>query len=923
MFRKMKQALVYMVVIAFLFSILPVQESAKAATAPKEQYTVTPGVIYKDYRFNSNSLQQAARILDIDLNQPNVKVEAGIPQPLTNLATVSSRAKSNTVDQHHVVGAINASFFHSTSRLPAYLVAWKNDVATLGVISTGLDEYMSVPTAFGVTENGTALIDTFAYDSYFEVNGERTKITSINKAREANEINVFTPTYSYASTRSNSYGMEIVVTNTSVGLDEGIEFGNVITGTVHSVTSYGQGDSAIPKNGYVISIQGGDAAAKFGNIKVGQPIQLNVNVDNKWKNAEFMIASGPMLVKNGKVDMTINETSARAKERHPRTAVAIDSTGKKVFFVTVDGRQPGYSSGMNLKEFAQYLISIGADRAINLDGGGSTTMVARKHGDVYPVLMNSPSGVSERTVSTILQVVSTAPYGDPTAFYFKKSNEGTVLKGSSIELQPLYALDQNFHRLSVDSAKVEYSVEGNVGVIEGNRFIATTEGSGHIVGRYGNSVNKVPVNVTETPSKITISPGNTVVGPGTSTMFSVKAYDEKGNELAVSSSAVKWWATNNIGTFSADGLFTASEQEGSGKVQATIFNTRGETNVTVGNKAELINTFDQLSAWKGESSKAATSLSLSAASEPRYHGTTALKMSYDFSVGGSGIAASYAAASQPFVLNGRPDFIGMWVYGDGNKHWLRGKLLDGSGKEHTVNFTEEGKLDWKGWKYVKATVPAGISLPIKFSKLYVAEAYPERQGKGVIYFDKLQAEYGTGFKEPIFNDVSNGHWAKNEIAYLTSKEIITGYSNGSFLPENRLTRAHAAVLLVRALDLPLTNLPSLDYKDVNTNSLYYKEIAAVTRAGIMNGSNGNTIFNPEGTLTRAQMAAILARAYKLNGTISPIFNDVPSDFWAHEEIHALAANKVTTGYEVDHTFRPNNPVTRGQFSAFLYRILTR
>lgn len=910
-----------MILMVTTISTLLVPTAAGAQTSPRVQYTVTPGVDYKDMRFTQDSRSQASRILEINLREPHIKIEAGIPNPINSLSTVSSRAKKNTVNEHHVVGAINGSFFHTDSKLPAYLVAWKEDVATLGVISTGLDEYMSVPTAFGVNASGQAQIDLFGYDSSIEVNGQTNTISSINKGREESEVIVYTPTYSYSSTRTNNYGMEIVVSNASVALDEGIEFGKEITGTVQAVTGYGKGNSVIPANGYVISIQGAVEAAKFAHIQPGQEIKLTINVDDKWKSSEFMIASGPMLVKNGKVDMTINEKSYRATQRAPRTAVAIDSTGSKVFFVTVDGRQSGYSSGMTLKEFAQYLVSLGADRAINMDGGGSTTLVARQRGDIYPTVMNSPSDGGERAVSTILQVVSTAPYGEPTQFEFKKSSEGTLLKGASVDLQPLYALDQNFHRLTVDPAKVTYSVEGDVGVIEENRFVATKEGTGFIVGQYGNAVKKVAVSVTETPSKVVVNPADAFVGPNTKTTFTVKAYDEKGNELAITPGIVKWWATNGIGTIDANGVFTSGSEEKSGKVQATIFNTTGETSVSVGNRAEVINTFDNLTAWKSESARSNTSINLSSASEPRFHGATSLKVNYDFTVGEAGIKASYATANNAIAISGRPNYIGLWVYGDGKQHWLRGNLVDGTGKTHTINFTEEGELNWRGWKYVRATVPADITQPFKFSKLYVAESYPERQGKGVLYFDKLQAEYGTGFVEPIFNDVPNNHWAKTEISYLNGQEIITGYADGYFKPENKLSRAHAAVLLVRALNLPLTDAKA-SFGDVPATHPYSKEIAAIAKAGIMNGKNNNTIFDPNGTLTRGQMAAILTRAYKLTGTVTPSFNDVQAGHWAYKEIHALAANGITTGYKEDNTFRPNNPVTRGQFSAFIYRAIT-
>ncbi len=77
--------------------------------------------------------------------------------------------------------------------------------------------------------------------------------------------------------------------------------------------------------------------------------------------------------------------------------------GNELLIVTVDGRQPGYSEGMTLSEFAKFLLSLGCTDAMNLDGGGSTTMVVRGR------IVNSPSDGSERKVANALALFSLAP----------------------------------------------------------------------------------------------------------------------------------------------------------------------------------------------------------------------------------------------------------------------------------------------------------------------------------------------------------------------------------------------------------------------------------------------------------------------------------------------------------------------------------
>jgi Phosphodiester glycosidase len=96
---------------------------------------------------------------------------------------------------------------------------------------------------------------------------------------------------------------------------------------------------------------------------------------------------------------------------HPRTAVGV-TANNKLLLMTVDGRQPGFSEGVNLQELANLMLSHGAKDAINLDGGGSTQMVMNYYGDALAAqVLNTPSDGSERSVGTNLAVFA-LPNGD-------------------------------------------------------------------------------------------------------------------------------------------------------------------------------------------------------------------------------------------------------------------------------------------------------------------------------------------------------------------------------------------------------------------------------------------------------------------------------------------------------------------------------
>jgi hypothetical protein len=114
-----------------------------------------------------------------------------------------------------------------------------------------------------------------------------------------------------------------------------------------------------------------------------------------------MIGGFPLLLQNGEpvLDRVTDLRPGFSETRHPRTAIGMLSDGR-VILLTVDGRQPGYSEGMTLRELTDLLRALGATDAINMDGGGSTTLVIR--GEV----VNRPSDAAgERPVANMLLVL--------------------------------------------------------------------------------------------------------------------------------------------------------------------------------------------------------------------------------------------------------------------------------------------------------------------------------------------------------------------------------------------------------------------------------------------------------------------------------------------------------------------------------------
>ena len=165
---------------------------------------------------------------------------------------------------------------------------------------------------------------------------------------------------------------------------------------------------------------------------------------------------------------------------------------------------------------------------------------------------------------------------------------------------------------------------------------------------------------------------------------------------------------------------------------------------------------------------------------------------------------------------------------------------------------------------------------------------------------------------------------------LSSRGIIGGYEDGTFRPDNRLTRAEFAALIVRALGLKAKKTPS--FTDVPANEWYAGPVAAASEYGIILGI-GNNRFDPNGTITREEAAVMCARAAKLCGMETSrssadildalsVFSDYrSSEKWAREALAFCVGEGLLDGEAVN--LRPLDKITRSETAIMLFTLLGR
>lgn len=215
-------------------------------------------------------------------------------------------------------------------------------------------------------------------------------LAGINRQREANEMILFTPEL-HRTTLTTTGGIEIIVQN------------GLVTSLHDSI-----GSTFIPHDGFVLSCSGAAREWALANVRVGMKAATTIQIEplksesaGGFRAAEDIVGGVSQLLEGGKIALTWQREGAAedfALGRHPRTAIAKLRDGR-ILLATVDGRQVGVSAGMTLEELAQMLLEYGATDAVNLDGGGSTTMV------VDGKIVNKPSDAAgERTVSDALLI---------------------------------------------------------------------------------------------------------------------------------------------------------------------------------------------------------------------------------------------------------------------------------------------------------------------------------------------------------------------------------------------------------------------------------------------------------------------------------------------------------------------------------------
>lgn len=680
-----------------------------------------------------NNVPWTLNVLKINLKSSDLKIESVLGNDkIPVLERTSSMSARYDKDSHFIVGAINADFFNYNGRPVGMQIRE-------GEVITPPDNW----SAIGFDNTFLPFIERLSLQSEVLTKNGNRSINGINKTRDADQLILYN-SYFGNTTATNIYGSEVTVQP----LDRW--YANDSTKCVVTSKISSQGNSIINKGEAVLSGHGIAKTFIDSSIEVGDTLIIYHHINNGLDKITTLVGGYPKIISNGEncaLDCFAEEggSNSFATARHPRTAAGFSENRDYLYFVTVDGRQ-AISKGMSLPELADFMVGIGVYRGVNLDGGGSTTMVVRG------AVVNSPSDAGgERSVANSLMVVSTAPKGELSQI--RLNTEFAKVFSDSTYNFSANGFDENFNLIPINTANIIYSATENIGSISSDGFFtaAPVSDTGFVIAEYEGMKDSALV-VINSVVKLVLSPFYSITDTSARISFNVKSFDLNGYELGFDNNTFEWSVTDNsVGVIDSAGNFYGLKP-GTTKVIIKWRNVSdtAEVKVELGSGIELLDSFENINRWTltGENIDTITS-NIQISNEYATIGDNSLMLNYSFTYQNG--VNNWAYLNNDFPIYGIPDNISLDVMGNNYSHTAAFIVTNYSGDEFALLMNK--KIDKQNVfdtlyanfdKPIALTENATFHFPLTITKIALILGSDRVHGntyEGIIYLDNLRLVY--------------------------------------------------------------------------------------------------------------------------------------------------------------------------------------
>ncbi len=376
--------------VAVFGTLLPLGAGTQTQYLPNIAYEpVAPGIAYGQVRIAENTLDESAheiRIVRIGRNEPTVKLDAAAASGIIpGVRTLSTIIEENMDQEARIVAAVNADFFRMSGQTQEGLMSGS---------MIGRGELMRSARGrecFHVTDDRTPGISAIQIGGEVRSGAWSAPISGVN-CNPGDGANLFTAAWGWAVE-----GPCVIV-----DLDDG-PLRSQGQWTAKVVGRVREGRTRTARGSEVLICAQGAVAVGMLQLSRGDEVSLELKTAGQSAPLWMAVGGGVVLVRNGTITATERPTSDR---QHPRTAIGYNNN--EIIIVTCDGRQPDWSTGLYIDQLATLMLQLGCTEALNLDGGGSTTMIVNGR------IANRPSGGRQRMISNAVLVRSATAPPPPT-----------------------------------------------------------------------------------------------------------------------------------------------------------------------------------------------------------------------------------------------------------------------------------------------------------------------------------------------------------------------------------------------------------------------------------------------------------------------------------------------------------------------------
>ncbi|MEO3804514.1 phosphodiester glycosidase family protein [Nonomuraea sp. B1E8] len=594
-------------------------------------------------------------------------------------------------------------------------------------------------TAVMFSEDQIGAIGEIVFEGTVKLPGRTVPLDALNKAELLkDQIGMFTPVW---GTYCRCHPVRGVARTIEVVVRDGV---------VAEVVDVPR-EGAIAEGAFVLVGREAGADA-LSSLRAGDRVSVDYAVrapgDMKVKAA---VSGRQLIVADGKP----LELPPENNTPEPRTAVGFSADGTKMWLVAVDGRQPEFSRGIGLDELAEMMAGLGAHSALNLDGGGSTTLVVREPGQKQVDLVNRPSDAAgTRPVPTGLAMFLPKGSGKAKGFWVDTATERDRFPGpeaaASWRTERVFpgltrrltaaAYDETYGPASVPrTIKPQWRVKNSrIGRVDRDGvFRALSSGETTVTAKHGKAAGDIDLTVLGRLARLeTDTRRINLLNTGAQGTFEVNGSDSAGYAAPIDPANVQLTydkAALDV-TATGTGAFTVTARAAEGEHVVTVSagGVRTELVVGIGTSQDVVDTFDDTSNWDFWSLRATGT----ASSTPDGHVGNGLKLDYDFTQSTETRGVGIWPSANLLPVAGQPTAFKVWVKSEGHDQRTRLEVVDRNGTLHTI---EPAFITEPGWQQITYDLPDTMAYPVSLRRIFFNEINPDARYTGTLVLDELTA----------------------------------------------------------------------------------------------------------------------------------------------------------------------------------------